>query len=91
LEQGFAPRLSRVTAGMGLLLFPGAIGYFFGRLPMFALLAIPVLLGLPVLLLWLPSPRSLTMKTLCGRVSRAIDPLALLEWLEQRFQNLKTS
>ena len=57
LEQGFAPRLSRVAAGVCLLLFLGAVQYFFGSWVMLATVLLPVLFALLVLVVLPKSPR----------------------------------
>jgi len=49
MELGFGPRLSRVAAGICLLLFLGLLQYFFGLWVMLSIVFLPVLLGLVVL------------------------------------------
>ncbi len=46
MEQGFAPRFSRVAAGVCLLLFLAGLQYFFGRWVMLAVIGLPVLMAL---------------------------------------------
>jgi len=46
LEQGFAPKLSRVAAGISFLLVLGLLQYLFGRWVMLAVVFLPVLVWL---------------------------------------------
>jgi hypothetical protein len=86
LEQGFAPRLSRVAAGISFLLFVGALQYFFGRWVMYGVLFFPVLLSL---LLMVTIPRSARKTRIIRLVSASVDVSSFfMERLDDRFDTL---
>jgi hypothetical protein len=86
LEQGFAPRLSRVAAGICFLLFLGAIQYFFGHWVMYGVLFLPVLLAL---LLMMTIPKSSRKKRIIGLVSASVDVSSFfMERLDDRIDAL---
>jgi hypothetical protein len=70
MEQGFAPKLSRVAAGISFLLFLGLLQYFFGSLAMLAVLFLPVLVWL---LLTVTLPDSSRKKRIINLVANSLD------------------
>ena len=68
LEQGFSPRLSRVAAGVGFLLFLGTLEYFFGPWVTLAIMALPVLI--PLLL---AMPKSSRKRRILKSVASSVD------------------
>jgi len=86
LEQGFAPRLSRVAAGVCFLLFLGALQYFFGSWVVLAIVMLPALLAL---LLVVAVPKSSRKKRIIGLVSSSVDVGSFfIERLDDRFDSL---
>ena len=84
MELGFGPRLSRVAAGVCFLLFLGALRYLFGPWIWLGIAGIPLV----VLLFLVVFPRNPVARRAGGFTVRALDPLPLLEWLEEGFENL---
>jgi hypothetical protein len=82
LDLGFSPKLSRVAAGICLLLLLGLLDYVARR---WKLIAIPISL---VLLLLVLSSWGSRARKFAGRVAKALDVTRLGEWLEDRFENL---
>jgi hypothetical protein len=70
MDQGFGPKLSRVAAGACFLLFLGVLQYFFGRLVVYGVLLLPVLLAL---LLMVTLPKSSRKKRIIDLVSNSVD------------------
>jgi len=86
LEQGFAPRLSRVAAGVCFFLFLGTLQYFFGHWVTLAVLLLPLLLWL---LLRATLPNSSRKKKIIDLVSNSVDITDLfMERLDDRFEGL---
>jgi hypothetical protein len=86
LEQGFAPRLSRVAAGVCFLLFLGAVQYFFGQWAMLAILMFPLLLAL---LLLIALPNSSRKRRIIRLVTGSVDITDFfIERLDDRFESL---
>lgn len=86
MEQGFAPRLSRVAAGICFFLFLGALAYFFGQWVAYAVLFLPLLLWL---LLRVTVPRSYRKKRIIDLVSKSVDiGDFFMERLDDRFDTL---
>jgi small-conductance mechanosensitive channel len=70
MEQGFAPKLSRVAAGISFLLFLGLLQYFFCSRAMLAVLFLPVLVWL---LLTVTLPDSSRKKRIINLVANSLD------------------
>jgi hypothetical protein len=87
LEQGFAPRLSRVAAGVCLLLFFGALRYFFGGWVMLAIFVLPVLFAL---LVSVALPRSPGRKRMIDWAFKHLDVFDFfVERLDDRFESFE--
>jgi len=86
VDLGFGPKLSRIAAGVCLLLFMGAVQYFFGRWVMFAVFLLPALLAL---FLAVALPNSSRKKRIIRLVSSSVDIGSFfIERLDDRFENL---
>jgi len=86
MEQGFAPKLSRVVAGLCFLLFLGSFQYFFGLWVMLAVLFQPVLVWL---LLTAILPDSSRKKRVIGLVANSLDVGDFfIERFDDRLENL---
>ena len=86
MEQGFAPKLSRVAAGVCLLVFIGLLQYFFGYWVMLVVIFLPVLLWL---LLRATVPKSYRKKRVIALVSSSVDIGSFFfERLDDRFESL---
>jgi hypothetical protein len=81
LEQGFAPRLSRVAAGLCACLLLGLLAHVFRG---WKLIAIPILILLPLFLV----PQAVARK-FSGNVAKALDVVRLAEWLDDRFERIE--
>ena len=86
MDQGFAPKLSRVAAGICFLLFLGSVNYFFGQWVMYAVVFLPLLLWL---LLRVTVPKSHRKKRIIHLVSQSVDiGDFFMERLDDRFDTL---
>ena len=86
MEQGFSPRLSRVAAGVGFLLFLGTLAYFFGPWVTLAIMALPVLI---TLLLAIAMPKSSRKRRILKLVASSVDLGSFfMERLDDHFESL---
>ena len=86
MNQGFGPNLSRVAAGVCFLLFLGGLQYFFGRIVMYAVVFLPVLLWA---MLRLTIPQSYRKKRIINLVSKSVDVQDFfIERLDDHFDSL---
>ena len=86
MEQGFSPRLSRLAAGVCLLLFLEALEYFFGPWAALGIVALPVLIAL---LLAIALPNSSRKRRIINLVASSLDIGSFfIERLDDRFESL---
>ena len=92
MEQGFSPRLSRVAAGVCLILLVGILEHSVGVLRhaigLWKILAILTSFVAALFLVPALSPVNSTVRSLAGRIARALDLLRIADWLEARFESL---
>jgi len=84
MDLGFGPKLSRVAAGVCLILFFGLLRHLFGLWIWLGIFG-PALVALLLLVTFPRSPAAGRAGSFAVRVP---DPLPLLEWLQERFENL---
>jgi len=87
MEQGFGPKFSRIAAALCLFLFLGILDYALGLHRIVRVLLLLLLLGLLLSVVFPPNRR---IRGVVLRITRAMYPGTLLEWLEDRFESLKT-